>query len=233
MAVGFTTWTVKPHDPIQKLSPRLWRVEGRLSASNRRVMSLVRLGDGRIVIHNAIALEEPAMAEIDAWGEVAAIVIPNSFHRQDAFIMKQRYPRAKVYAPGGSLKAAGKAVPVDGGTYTDIPNDAVLTTRHIAGVGEREGVLLVTDDDGVAAVYCDTLLNIPKMGGLLGFFLHPTGVLSVPRPTTWFLAKDLGALRADLLSVAAIDGLRRIVPGHGAVVDTDTTARLTEAAARI
>src|SRR4051812_37289070 len=98
MAAGFRTWTVLPHTPIRELGPDLWWVEGRLNAQNRRVMVLARLGDGRVVMHNAIALDEPSMAKIDAWGEVAAILVPNAFHRQDAFILQARYPRAKVYA---------------------------------------------------------------------------------------------------------------------------------------
>src|SRR4051812_9251225 len=138
MAAGFTTWTVLPHDPIVPLAPNLWRVEGRMNRSNRRVMTLVRLGDGRIVVHNAVALDEPEMAKIDAWGEVAAILIPNGYHRQDAFIFQARYPTAKVYAPRGSLARASKATPC-AGTYDDVPTDASLSVRHLDGLGEREG----------------------------------------------------------------------------------------------
>jgi hypothetical protein len=79
MAVGRKTWTVLAHEPIEVLAPNVWRVEGRLNAYNRRVMTLVRLGDGRILIHNAIALDEPSMSRIDGWGEIVAILIPNGF----------------------------------------------------------------------------------------------------------------------------------------------------------
>ncbi len=44
-------------------------------------------------------------------------------------------------------------------------------------------------------------------------------------------AKDKKALRADLESL--MEGVVRVVPGHGAVVEEDAAARLREAAARL
>src|SRR5687768_13574772 len=175
VATGHRNWTVLPHGPIETLAPNLWRVEGVLSKLNRRVMVLVRLSDGRIVMHNAVALDETSMAKIDAWGEVATILVPNRFHRQDAYIMQTRYPRAKVYAPTGAVHGASKATPISG-TYAEAPTDTTLSLRDIDGVGQREGVLLVKSDDGVSAVFCDTVLNLPKLSGLLGWMLHPTGM---------------------------------------------------------
>ena len=230
MPVGHATWTVHPHEPIEELTPNLWRVEQRMNRSNVRVMVLARLADDRVVVHSAIALDEPSMKRIDEWGEVAAILIPNRFHRQDARIWQERYPNAKVYAPSGAVSAAAKATPVHG-TYADAPHDATVVARDLAGIAESEGVLLVKGDGGASAIFCDTLLNLPKTGGLLGIMLHPTGTLSVPRPTTLLFAKDKKALRADLEQIAA--EVTRVVPGHGAVVDQNAPERLREAAARL
>jgi hypothetical protein len=232
MAVGHTTWTVLPHDPIERLAPNLWRVEGEMSKTNRRVMVLARLQDGRIVMHNAIALDESSMAEIDAWGEIAAILIPNAFHRQDAAIMRARYPKAQVYAPRGALKAASKATACSG-TYAEVPSDSTVQARELEGIGTREGVVLVHSDDGTSLVFCDTVLNLPKMTGPIGFMLSPTGMLSVPRITRWFFAKDKPALRKDLLSLAATKNLVRVIPGHGKVASADPATQLREAAGRV
>jgi hypothetical protein len=51
MAVCATTWTVLPHDPIQPIDDRLWRVEGTMDSGLRRTQSIIRLDDGRIVLH--------------------------------------------------------------------------------------------------------------------------------------------------------------------------------------
>jgi hypothetical protein len=232
MAVGHQSWTVLPHTPIEELAPNLWRVEGRMGARNKRVMILIRLGDGRIIMHNAIALDSASMARIDAWGTVAAILVPNSFHRQDARIMQEHYPNAKVYAPPAAVRAASKATPC-AGTYADVPRDDTVTVRDIDGMGGREGVLLVRSPDGVSAVFCDTVLNVPKLPGFFGILLYPTGTLSVPRVTKLVLARNRKALRADLERIAAEPGLARVIPGHGAVVAADAAHRLREAAARL
>jgi len=189
------------------------------------------LADGRIVVHNAIALDEKSMTKIDAWGEVTAILIPNRFHRQDARIMQERYAGAKAYAPLSALAAASKATPC-AGSYKDVPTDGTVSLRELDGIGDREGVLTVRSPDGVSAVFCDTVLNLPKLSGLMGLMLHPTGTLSVPRATSLFFTKDRGALKSDLDRIAAEDGLVRVIPGHGAVVQSDSGARLREAAAR-
>src|SRR4051812_12527376 len=98
MAACYTTWKVLPHTPIERVSDTLWHVEGTMESGTRRIMSLVRLRDGRVLMHNAIALDDAEMAAIDAWGTVAAILVPNGFHRMDCRIMQERYPAAKVYA---------------------------------------------------------------------------------------------------------------------------------------
>ena len=82
MAKPFDTWQVFPHRPIEKLSPNLWRVEGDIpGAKGSRVMTLARLRDGSLLVHNAIALEEPLMAEVEAFGNPSILVVPNGFHR--------------------------------------------------------------------------------------------------------------------------------------------------------
>lgn len=233
MAAAFQTWTVLPHGPVERFSENLWRVRGDMpNPENKRVMVLARLADGRIVMHNAIALEEERMAEIDAWGEVAAILVPNAFHRQDAKIMKDRYPGARVYAPAGGAGAVAKVVPVDG-SYSDAPGDATVTVRHLAGIKEREGVVTVRSNDGVSAIFCDTVLNLPKMSGLLAFALHPTGQPAVPRVTRWLFTRNAAELKADLEQIASVDGLTRVICGHGAAIVADAPGAMRSAIATL
>src|SRR5579871_6107208 len=100
MPKAYATWTVLPHRPIEKLEPNLWRVEGDLPGGNgTRVMTLARYRDGRLLVHNAIALEEELMKEIEAFGRPEVLVVPNSFHRLDVKVFKDRYPGATVFAP--------------------------------------------------------------------------------------------------------------------------------------
>src|SRR5690349_16687696 len=114
MAKCFTEWTVLPHEPIEKIADNLWRVVGFMNDGKvQRQMVLGRMADGRIIVHNGIALEEPQMKEIEAWGKPSVLFVPNAFHRQDAFIWKQRYPEITVVAPAAARKGVSKIVKVD------------------------------------------------------------------------------------------------------------------------
>jgi hypothetical protein len=214
MAAGFTSWTVLPHKPIEKLGSNLWRVNGTMSDGKvQRQMVLARLDDGRVIVHNAIALEPAEMAELEAWGEIAAIFVPNGFHRQDALIWKQRYPKAKVYAPSGSAKRVAKLVPVDG-TAEDVPHDAHVRITPMAGM-PSEAVLEVTTDGKKSLTFCDAILNMRKLGGPIGFFLAPTGEVSVPRAARWLGLKDKKAFTQHLEGLAGDGNLSRLMFGHG------------------
>jgi hypothetical protein len=233
MAKAFTQWTLLPHGPLEKLADNLWRLEGTMpNGKTRRVMTLARLTDGRVLIHNAIALEEHLMNEITAWGAPAAILVPNGFHRQDSRIMKDRFPNAKVYCPAGAKKAVSQVVAVDG-SFEDVPRDPTVHARHLEGVKGREGLLDVTSSDGRTLVFCDTILNIPEAPLPIRLLLAPVGRPSVPRFARWFFASDKQALKRDLEALASQSDLRRLIPGHGHPVLTDARAALHSAASSI
>ena len=231
MAKTFTQWTVLPHKPLEKLADNLWSVEGTMPSGDvRRVMVLARLGDGRVVVHNAIALEETHMKELEAWGTPSFIVVPNGYHRQDARIWKDRYPAAKVLCPEGAKKKVAKVVAPDG-SYDDLPADPDVTLAHLDGCKKGEGALVVRSGDRATVVVNDVLMNIPKAGGMMGFALAPTGRFSVPRLFRWFFTKDKTALAASLEKLAGTPGLERVIVSHGDAV-TDEPGEGLRAAAR-
>lgn len=232
MAAGFTSWTVLPHKPIEKLAPNLWRVSGTMNNGRvQRQMVMARMDDGRVVIHNAVALEDKEMAELEAWGEPAVIFVPNGFHRQDAFIWKQRYPKATVVTPAGSKKRVAKVVAVDAVTE-EAPADAHVRLAPLAGC-PSESVLEVTSDSGVTLTFCDVVMNMPKLGGPMGFFLGPTGQVAAPRAMRWFFVKDKAALAGQLEQLAATPNLTRICVGHGQPITDDAPGALRRVAAQL
>ena len=232
MANAFTTWTVLPHDPIDKLAHNLWRVKGTMSKGRiQRQMVLARLGDGRVIVHNAIALAPDEMAELEAWDSPAVIFVPNGFHRQDALIWKHRYPEARVVAPAGSRKRVEKVVAVDAVTE-DAPGDATVRLIPIAGM-PSESLLEVRSGDDVTLVFNDAVLNMPRMGGPVGMMLGPTGRVSAPRFARWFLIKDRRAFAAQLDQLSRTPGLRRLLFGHGRPVSEEPAAALRAVASQI
>jgi hypothetical protein len=228
-------WTVMPHGPIERLTDNLWRVRGELGRMPiGRVMTLARRADGTVVIHNAIALEEPLMAEIEAWGRPSAILVPSRFHRLDAPAFAARYPDARVYCPARARAKVAQVVRVDG-DYADFPPDRDVSLGHLDGTRDREGVLEVRSADGTTAVVNDILFNLPRLGGPLGLALRVDGAvgrLRVPRSSRLLLVASRSALRAHLEQLARPD-LRRVIVSHGDVVSEESAAALCSAAAEL
>jgi len=230
MAKVFESWTVLPHEPLEKHGENLWTVGGKMpNGKTPRVMTVARLRSGKLLIHNAIALEEPLMAEMLAFGEPAALLVPNGFHRQDAKIYKQRFPEIKVYCPKGSTKKVSEVVPVDG-DYSAVPNDETVQVRYVEGCKVVEGMLEIRSVDGISLVFNDLICNMPKLGGAGGFFLAPTGRPSVPRVSRWMIVKDKRVFGDTLLRLAALPKLRRLIVSHGAIIADNPGAVLRDVA---
>jgi hypothetical protein len=226
MPAAFTTWTVCKHKPIEKLAPNLWRVSGSMPnrETQQRQMVLARMGDGRVIVHNAIALEAPEMGELEAWGEPSVIFVPNGYHRQDAPIWKQRYPKAQVIAPAGAKKRVAQVVAVDA-VSEEAPKDDSMRLIPLDGL-PGESVMEVKTPDGVTLVFCDAILNVPKLGFPMGFVLGPTGQVSAPRIVRWVAMKDKRAFAAQLEKLADTPGLNRVLFGHGKPVTENPRAAL-------
>jgi hypothetical protein len=222
----FTSWTVLPHEPIRKESENLWWVEGTMpDGKTKRKMTVVRLRDGSLVIHNAIALSDAEMQELEAFGKPAYIVVPGAHHRQDARIWKDRYPAAKIVAPAGVKKRVEQVVPVDL-DYRDAPQDDAVKFAYFDGCKEKEGYLEVRAADGTTLVVNDVVFNMPKLGGPIGFLLGPTGQPSLPRAIRWLVVSNRAALREQVERLAATPNLKRVVLSHGTNLESDAGAAL-------
>lgn len=211
-------WTVHPHQPLEKLSENLWRLEGDVPRTPlRRVMTLVRRVDGSLVVHNGIAVDGPTLSTIEALGPIAAIVVPSGYHRMDAPAYAARFPDAKVYCPFGASLSVRKVVRVDG-TYADFPRDERLHFEELDGTGGSEGVGIVNDSDGRTLVFNDAIFNMPHVPGVMGFVLkHLTRSSGGPRITALevlLLLKDKRAFARHLDRLADLADIRRIIVSH-------------------
>jgi hypothetical protein len=225
-------WKILPHGPLEPLAENLWRVEGSLpDMALPRTMAVARDAQGRLLLHSAIALSDASMAELERLGEPSFLVVPNGWHRLDAPAYKARYPKLKVFCPRGARKRAAQAVPVDG-TYEDFPSGDQLRLSTLPGIREQEGVLSVRSQDGLTLVFNDLLFNVPHLPGFFGFTFKLMGSTGGPRVTRLArltLVRDAKAVRAALERLATPD-LRRILPGHGAVISQNAAETLRQIA---
>lgn len=223
--VGLKEWRVFSYSPLEKLNAQVWRVEGSLpNMPLKRVMTLLRLKDGAIVIHNAIALNEEDMRAIEAWGEPRYLIVPNGFHRLDAAIFKQRYPQLKVLCPRGARALVSQAVQVDS-DYSELTEGTLggdqLRIFHLKGLAEKEGALLMKAEDGVTLVVNDAIFNQPHLPGFKGLILRligSTGEIKITRIARLFLVKNRAEFADQLRALADVPQLKRIIVSHGPVI---------------
>ena len=203
-------------------------------------MVVVRLGDGRLLLHSAIAMDEPAMKQLEGLGQPSFLVVPSGYHRLDAARYKDRYPEIEVLCPSGGRSRVEKVVPVDR-CYEDCPepipgDDAVRLTYYDDEGPHLEGILLVRSSDGLTAVFNDTLFNIPNKKGLFWFLYgRVLGASGGPKVTPLgrlmlLRGKARSGFKGWLEAAADRDELVRVVPGHGDVLHSDIAAVFRELA---
>src|SRR5688572_1562808 len=160
-------WKVLPHGPIEQLEPNLWRVEGSLpNMPLKRVMAIARTTAGELVIYNPIALEAAEMAQLEALGRPAWLVVPNGWHRLDSKAYAVRYPGARVIAPAGALKKVAAVVD----TVRDLAEFPASAERDVElaamdGMRGMEAVMTVRSGSRVSVVVGDAVFNMPHLSG--------------------------------------------------------------------
>jgi len=218
MAKPTSEWVVRPHGPLEKLTENLWRVEGTLPGmSLRRNMAIARMTDGLLVINSAIALEEPLMREIEAWGRPAFLVIPNRYHRLDLPAFKRRYPELRVLVPRG-VRATVERVQRADGTFEDFPSNETVILSALDGIGDQEGVMTVESEDGITLILGDVVFNVDMKTDFVGrLFATLAGSAPGPRVHRLFkllVVKDRALLRRQLERLAETPRLKRLIVAH-------------------
>lgn len=91
---------------LQEFGPDIWTVDGpevvaALGFHYPTRMAVIKLSDDRLFVWSPIALTDGLRTEIDAIGEVAFLIAPNSLHHLFIADWKHAYPRARLYAAPG------------------------------------------------------------------------------------------------------------------------------------
>ncbi len=230
-------WLVLPHGPFEKLEENLWTVEAELprSPQMKRRAHFVRLSSGAIVAHPGICLDDAAMRELQAWGEIAFVIVPNRFHRLDAHAWRERFPHAKFVCPPACRASVEEAVRIDG-DLSLIPTDPSLAIHAAEGWKDAEPILQVRSGPRVSLCFSDVVMNLTRMTGLEGFIfklIGSAGELRVTRLARLLQLQNAAALKAQLLALADAPDLVRLVPCHGEIVDAGAAASLRAAANRL
>lgn len=230
-------WTVAPHGPVEEIDENLWGVVSVVpdfpkgTGMDRR-MSIVRLGDGRLVFHNAVPLDEPTLAKVKAWGKPAILIIPMHLHAIDAHAFREKLGVA-VYTSKTVIDKVRALVTVEG-ALEDVPADPALRCEPLAGTKFGEAAWVVKSGPRASLLFCDAIHNSRPGTGFNGFMFKLLGFTGPDVRTPAFFklraVSDKAALKRDILRLADTPGLARVVPSHGDLVSADATAKLRAAA---
>ena len=238
MSAPHQHWTVLPHEKLTALEDNVLSVVGHIklpAGDLPRRMTTVRLRDGRLVVFSAIALDESEMHELEDFGTPAFLIVPNSHHRLDARIWKDRYPDMKVVTPEGAREKVAKVVPVDktGIVFAD-PAVRFVT---VPGTRGMESALEIDGPAGLTLVLNDIVGNIRDAKGFGGWLLRMMGFAGdephVPGPVKASIVADKTALARQLRAWAAVPSLRRVVVSHGEIIDENPKGALLALAAQL
>ena len=231
MSAPLEHWKVLPHGPLTSVDDNVWTVTGTLRmpiGDFERRMTVVRTGDGRLVVYSAIALDEDAMARLDGWGRVAWLVVPGDDHRLDAKIWLQRYPTASVAAPAGAREKALEVVPVVS-TEPDFGDPGVRWIT-VPGTRDHEAALTVRGAKGTTLILNDLVANLRHEHGFTGWMLRLMGFAGdepqIPGVRRLAMVKDAEALADQLQAWSEIADLHCILVSHGEPITGDPRGEL-------
>jgi hypothetical protein len=234
MTTPFKEWTVLPHGILTRVNSRILTVVGALKMPMLKLprrMTVVRLVSGDLVIFSAIALRDPDMGELEAFGRPAFLIVPSIRHRLDAPNYKRRYPGITVVAPRLGSEKTSEVVHVD--THTPDFDDA--TVRYVEIVGDS--ILEVQGEDGLTLIVNDLIGDIHDEHGLGGWLLRVMGFAGddphVPAPVKLLLGKHKSEVAHHFRRWADRGDLRRIIVSHGDPIESDPCGTLRTLAASL
>lgn len=238
MSAAFDKWTVLPHGKLTQVAENVLTVTGELpmpAGDFPRRMTVVRLTDRRLIVFSAIALDEPEMQALEAWGRPTYLIVPNERHRKDAKIWKDRYPGLVVLAPAGAREKAAEVVPVD-----DVRanfGDPAVRFVTVPGTDDQEAALVVIDGAETTLIVNELIWNVADRPGFGGWLFRLAGFTGddpkIPALVAMKSIKDRPALKEQLEAWAVLPGLRRIIVSHGDVITKDPAHVLHELASSL
>ena len=197
MTKPFKHWKVLSYGKLKQIGDNILTVTGDIHMPLMdlpRRMTVVRLSDSRLVVFSAIALDEDEMAELEAYGHPAYLIVPSDKHRLDAKIWKDRYPEMRVVAPEGARAKVEQIVPVD--TTAPRFDDPSLHFVTVPGTREHEAALVVGTPNGTTLVLNDVVGNIRNATGFGGWLLHLAGFAGkeaqIPKVVKMAMIEDTG-----------------------------------------
>ena len=209
---------------IEELGPGIWTLAAPLKLAGVDFgtrMTIVRIGGDGLVLISPCPIDDALAAEIQALGQVRAVIAPNAFHYLYFVDATERYPDAGRYlaegvakklrsAPAGAVTLSAEADPLWKADLEQCKLEGAPKTNEVVFFHPASQTLILTD-------LCFNFNPAPS--GWPGIFLRIVGAhgrLAVSRLMRTLL-KDRKKVRPIIERILEWD-FEQIVVTHGAIV---------------
>lgn len=193
-------------------------------------MTVIRLGDGQLILHSPVPLSPELRDELAALGPVAFIVVPEA-HGRFAGEASKSYPAARLLAAPTAPRRR-QALSFQASLANQPPSAWAGQVESLLVAGFRLHEVLLFHRSSRTLVLTDLCFNIQRSSSPVArVFFRANGMWQRFGPSRMIrriAVSDRAALRRSLEQVVAWD-FERIVPGHGEVIEQGGPARLREA----
>ena len=193
-------------------------------------MTVIRLGDGRLILHSPIPISDELRQELAALGPVGFIVVPEA-HGRFAAEAARSHPSARLLAAPAAPRGR-RSLPFHASLADQAPEAwAGQVESHLVG-GFRLNEVVLFHRPSRTLLITDLCFNIQRSSSAVArLFFRANGMWRHFGPSR--LIRTLAVSdRASLLR--SLERMRewrfdRIVPGHGDVIEHDGPAALAAA----
>lgn len=193
-------------------------------------MTVLRLGDGQLILHSPVPISSALREELDALGPVGFIVVPRA-HGRFAAQVSQSYPSAQLLA-APSAPWRRKSLSFHALLADQPPAEWTGHVESLLVLGFRLHEVVLFHRSSHTLVLTDLCFNIHRSSSRVArLFFRANGMwqrFGPSRLIRQFAVSDRAAFRCSLEHVLRWD-FERIVPGHGDVVERGGPAALRAA----
>ncbi len=214
------------YSPPRQIAENLWEIRGEWSNKFGRRMTVIRLADGRVVVHNAIELKPEDLRWLKSLGPVAFVLAPNVFHCSDAGWMAKE-TGAPLYVPRKKFRKFAKFHPRD--INQEFP--ALPDLKCIPMQGTRISEAAFYHTPSRTLILCDLAFHMrDEFTGFEKVFMRWNkvgGRFGPSRLTKLLFAKDRYAL-IDSFCILLAHDFDRVIVNHGEILETGGRERLRD-----